>query len=263
MTPPSGLKVTRWTATLPPMRDSSPTTRLPKMQSARAGTQRWRATQSCSRSLPRGAPVRASRPESDVTMKLHEMVDRQEAIRAELRAIEEDPGASDEKDADYVDTLIAEFDELESRRQPLAERAQKLNLISVGARNEDGIEDGDSRTPGPTQIYRNRRDPFDSMDVVRNNMLPAGEVRSRALDAISCVSRSGWVDFPDAYAERATQLAQTTKGVAKHILQTGSQEYYEAFRSYMSDPEGAGMAVRGTTLGTGSLGFMLPFVLDP
>jgi HK97 family phage major capsid protein len=111
-------------------------------------------------------------------------------------------------------------------------------------------------------VYRNRRDPFENMEAVRTNMVPASELRGRAQDAIEWVSRSGWCDFPDEYAERATELVTSTKGVAKHVLMTGTQEYYEAFRSYMADPEGVGIQ-RGTTLGTGSLGFMLPFVLDP
>ncbi len=194
-------------------------------------------------------------------MKLSEIVERQEAIRAELKKIEDNPAAIEETDDDYTDTLIAEFDTLEERRQPLADRAQKLNLIAVGAKTEDGIEAGDDRA-APTQVYRNRRDPFDSMDAVRMNMLPASEVRGRALDAIEWVSRAGYVDFPDAHAERATELVQSVKGVAKHVLTTATQEYYDAFRSYISDPEG-GMAIRGTSLATGSLGFMLPFVLDP
>src|SRR5262245_21561743 len=165
-------------------------------------------------------------------MKLHEIVERQEAIRAELKAIEDDPSAADENDADYVDTLIAEFDTLEERRQPLADRAAKLNLISVGAKNEDGIEGGDDRPQAPEQIYRNRRDPFENMEAVRTNMVNPSELRARGLDAIEWVSRSQWCDFPDAHAERATQLVQSVKGVAKHVLMTGTQEYYEAFRSY-------------------------------
>lgn len=193
-------------------------------------------------------------------MKLNEIVDRQRAIELELKQIEDDPTAADENDADYVDTLLAEFDTLEKRRQPLAERAQKLNLITAGAKTDDGIESGDSRE-APTQVYRNRKDPFEDLDAVRTGMVRGAEVRSRAQDAIEWASRSQWADFPDDHAERATQLAAQNSGVAKHILMTGSQEYYEAFRSYVSDPEG--MATRATTLATGSLGFMLPFVLDP
>lgn len=198
-------------------------------------------------------------------MKLKEILDRQEAIRSELKKIEDDPTAVEETDADYVDTLIDEYDALEERRVPLAARAEKLNLIRVAAKDDDtaSTEPGDSRPVAPTQIYRNKRDPFDNMEGVRRNLIHGSEMRDRALDAIEWASRSQWCDFPDDHAERASQLASQSKGIAKHILLTGSQEYYDAFRSYVNDPEGTAIAQRATTLGTGSLGFMLPFVLDP
>jgi HK97 family phage major capsid protein len=86
-------------------------------------------------------------------------------------------------------------------------------------------------------------------------------MRERAMDAIEWVARSQWLDFPDEYAEQATRMAGLSKGIARHVLMTGSQEYYDAFRNYLRDPEG--MAFRATLTGTGSLGFMLPFPLDP
>lgn len=196
-------------------------------------------------------------------MNLSEIVERQEAIRAELDTIEKNPASVEETDGDYTDTLIDEFDKLEERRQPLAERAQKLNLIAAGAQDEGAVEAGDTRQSAPTMFYKGRNDPFDpeTMDQVRTGMLRDGEMRARAQTAIEWVSRSGYVDFPDEHAERASQLASQSKGIAKHILQTGSQDYYDQFRAYTQDPEGMGM--RATTLATGSLGFMLPFVLDP
>ena len=197
-------------------------------------------------------------------MNLKEILDRQEVIRAELKKIEENPAAVEETDADYVDTLIDEYDTLETRRVPLAERAEKLNLIRVVAKDEQApSEPGDSRQIGaPTQVYRNKRNPFEEMDAVRTNMLRGSEMRERALDAIEWVQRAGFVDFPHDAAELATKKAMKSKGIARHILMTGSQDYYETFRSYVSDPEGMNLQ-RGTSLGTGSLGFMLPFVLDP
>jgi HK97 family phage major capsid protein len=207
-------------------------------------------------------------------VKLRDIVDRQEAIRAELDKIEKNPASVEETDGDYVDTLIDEYDTLEERRVPLAERAQKLNLIAA-ANDAEGdeptatrsaTEAGDDRPPTPTQVYRNKRDPFDRMEDVGRNLMRGAEVRERALDAVEWVSRSQWVEFPDDYAQRATELVtqldqKAGTGIAKHILRTGSQEYYDAFRAYVADPEG--MAQRATTVGTGSLGFMLPFVLDP
>jgi HK97 family phage major capsid protein len=195
-------------------------------------------------------------------MKLTEIVERQEAIRAELDTIERNPASAEESDGDYVDTLIDEYDTLERRRVPLAERAQKLNLIHAASKDEKSTEPAEARrTETPTQVYRNKRDPFDDMEAVRTNMLRGSEMRERAQDAIEWVSRSGWVDFPHDHAERATQLATQSKGIARHILLTGTQDYYESFRSYLADPEG--LAQRATTVGTGSLGYMLPFPLDP
>ncbi len=199
-------------------------------------------------------------------MNLPEIISRQEAIRSELATIEKNPASVEESDGDYVDTLIAEYDTLEQRRQPLAERAAKLNLISVAA-SDDSTEPGEDRK-APEQVYRNKRDPFDpaAMDSLRSSgptgLLRASEVRERAHDAIEFAQRSGWVDFPQEHAERAAQLVTTVKGVAKHVLLTGTPEYYEQFRAYLADPEGNG-SMRSTTLGTASLGYMLPYVLDP
>jgi HK97 family phage major capsid protein len=194
-------------------------------------------------------------------MNLKEILDRQEAIRAELKKIEDDPSAVEEADADYVDTLVDEYDTLEARREPLAARAEKLNLIRAVAKEPASVEsDDDDRNVSRTR-YGNKRNPFDDMEAVRTNLMRPTEVRERAMDAIEWASRAQWCDFPDDHAERATQLAGSVKGAAKHILMTGSQEYYDAFRAYVNDPQD--IAQRATLTGTASLGFMLPFVLDP
>jgi HK97 family phage major capsid protein len=196
-------------------------------------------------------------------VNLKEILDRQEAIRSELQKIEENPAAVEESDGDYVDTLVAEYDSLEARRVPLAARAEKLNLIHTAAKDEPATTEAgdDARRSAPTQVYRNKRDPFDEMEAVRTRTMRSSEVRERAHDAIEWVSRTQWVDFPDDHAEQATRAASRDAGIARHILMTGTQDYYENFRSYVRDPEG--MALRATTVGTGSLGYMLPFVLDP
>ena len=78
------------------------------------------------------------------------------------------------------------------------------------------------------------------MDSLRSSgptgLMRASEVRERAHDAIEWAQRSGWVDFPHDHAERAAQLVTTVPGVAKHVLLTGTQEYYEQFRAYVADP---------------------------
>lgn len=195
-------------------------------------------------------------------MNLKEILDRQEAIRSELKKIEDNPAAVEETDGDYVDTLVDEYDALEARRVPLAARAEKLNLIRVASKDEQATEPGESRKiEAPTQIYRNKRNPFDDMEAIRTNVLRGSEMRERAHDAIEWIHRTQWVDFSHDHAERATQLASKSKGIARHILMTGTEDYYESFRSYLADPEG--LAQRATTVGTGSLGYMLPFPLDP
>ena len=190
-------------------------------------------------------------------MKLSEIEAAQEAVRAELKKAEDDPTA----DEDYVDTLIARYDELEQVRVPLAERMSKLNQIHAAVKDDEtATESGDDKPRESfTQTYRNRRNPFDDMEAVRTGTMREAEVKSRAMDAIEWASRAQWTDFDDDKAELATRSAQSNKGIAAHILKTGSQEYYDDFRAYMRDPE----AHRATTVGTGSLGYMLPFVLDP
>jgi len=202
-------------------------------------------------------------------MNLRDITTRQEAIRSELRSIEDNPDAHEEHDVDYTDTLIDEYKTLEERRIPLAQRAQEKNLI-LAAYKEDTPTEPSEPEPGevkfPTQVFRNKRDPWDDMAAVRTDTMRASEVKERALDSIEWVSRAQRVDFPDDHAENATQLAQRSKGIAAHILRTGEQGYYDAFMDYVRDPEGwhpEQYGERATTLSTASLGFALPFVLDP
>src|SRR6266540_297251 len=123
-------------------------------------------------------------------MNLKEILERQEVIRTELKKIEENPAAVEESDGDFVDTLIDEYDALETRRVPLAARSEKLDLIRVAVKDEDTTEPGDARPQAPTQVYRNKRDPFDDMDAVRMGVIRGSEMRSRAMDAIEQVSRA-------------------------------------------------------------------------
>ncbi len=68
-------------------------------------------------------------------------------------------------------------------------------------------------------------------------------------------------------AEAATQLVQRNagregRGIAEHILSTGSEEYQEAFNAYLDAPQqNATRAALSLTQANG--GYLLPFVLDP
>jgi HK97 family phage major capsid protein len=203
-------------------------------------------------------------------MKLEEIRDEQELLRTKLQAIEADPSLIDEEDADFVDTLVAKYDELETRRMNVV---TKLEAIRTATTRPETTENGDGKPETFTQTYRNNRDPFENIDAIRHGLVPTSEAKSRVLDAIEMANRSQWCDFPDEAAENATRLVQRFQGtmanpsrdardLAWHMLRTGTQEYYDDFRDYVADPTGM-HTQRATTNVTGSLGFMLPFVLDP
>jgi hypothetical protein len=68
------------------------------------------------------------------------------------------------------------------------------------------------------------------------------------------------------FAEEATRKVQdggyfSKNNIARHILETGSPEYYDAFAKYIANPDD--MAARAAlNLGVASGGYLLPFVLD-
>jgi HK97 family phage major capsid protein len=207
---------------------------------------------------------------------LPEIVARQEAIRTELRSYEanppegEDEAQRTEREA-FAETLLDEYDRLETIRVPLAARMERmtrvLNQGTGGGTGGDGngTESGDGAGTPPVRrsegyARRTSRDPFENLDAVRQRLVPRGELRDRALDAVERANKLG--DLAHDYAETATLRAQENAGVQRHILLTGSPEYEQVFRSYLEDPEAIGM--RAMLLSPGSAGgYLLPFVLDP
>jgi HK97 family phage major capsid protein len=213
---------------------------------------------------------------------LRQITERMEAIRAELRQFEVDP-PEDENDAQrnervsYADTLLEEYDALETERAPLAERMARLDRVlqqqqAGSGESGDGTDDGDGARPparragvpaprgsggGPRW-----RDPFDdgAIEAARARLMSRDEMRGRSLDVIERSVRVGLL--PAGHAEYATQLAQDNPGIQRHILLTGSDEYHDAFRAYLENPEeNAQRAALSLTLANG--GYMLPYVLDP
>jgi HK97 family phage major capsid protein len=80
------------------------------------------------------------------------------------------------------------------------------------------------------------------------------------LNAIELEARRG--NIKHDFAEEATLKVQDSPGIARHVLLTGSEEYQDAFRDYMEDPQGnAQRAALSLTLANG--GYLLPFILDP
>jgi HK97 family phage major capsid protein len=209
---------------------------------------------------------------------LPEIVARQEAIRTELRSYEinppegEDEAQRTEREA-FAETLLDEYDRLEGLRGPLAERMERLNRVlnqgGNGPANSGGgggnTESGDGAGAVPVRrsegyARRTNRDPFENLDAVRQRIIPRGELRDRALDAIERANRFG--ELAADHAETATLRAQDNVGVQRHILLTGSPEYEALFRSYLEEPEAIGMRAMLLTPGSAG-GYLLPFVLDP
>src|SRR6185312_695797 len=116
----------------------------------------------------------------------------------------------------------------------------------------------------PDLVVRTNRDPYDANDMVRSRIITRGELRERALDAIELEAKRG--NLAHDFAEEATRKAQDQffgqSNIARHILLTGSEEYQDAFRAYLEDPQGeAQRAALSLTLANG--GYLLPFILDP
>jgi len=131
----------------------------------------------------------------------------------------------------------------------------KLDAVRYAAKDERKVEQ-----TTPDLVVKRNLDPFEDLSAVRNRLVPRGDLRARALDAIERSSRLGQLTHD--HAEAATTLAQEDPGIARHMLLTGSDEYQDAFRAYVEDPEGmAQRAALSLTLANG--GYMLPFVLDP
>ena len=196
---------------------------------------------------------------------LPEMEARQRAIATEeipkITSLSE-PG---EDDLTWQETLIQEHADLDLLVAPIRRRAEQMAAIARAHADPANREEPEPRrTPDLQTRNTAGQDPFRELDRVRHGLIEPREVRGRALDAIEYYSTRG--DLPGDFAENATQLTQSQylgqSNVARHILETGSQEYYDTFREYLADP--ARVSARASlTLTSANGGYLLPFVLDP
>jgi len=204
---------------------------------------------------------------------LKDILAEQARIKDELQRMESDGDTTEENDGNIRDTMIERWRELDDQAKPIIERMAKIRDITRTATDEANLErpggtDGTSasRFGSPDLVIRNQRDPFDAMDAVSDNMISRGELRDRALDAIEIVAKRGMLQHD--WAEEATVKVQRggyfkDNNIARHILETGSQEYYDAFEKYIRDPDHVSQATRAAlNLGVASGGYLLPFVLD-
>ena len=209
---------------------------------------------------------------------LQEFLDEMARIKNELQRMETDETVTEEDGGDLRDTLLARWEELDGKSKPLIERMEKIRNITRTASDEGNLErpdgtgtgNGDGRPggyrgSGPDLMTSRYRNPYDDLAAVRTGMIATPELRGRAFDAIELEAKRG--NLAHDFAENATRIVQENlgrdgRGIARHILETGSEEYQEMFRAYLADPQGmASRAALSLTLANG--GYLLPFVLDP
>ena len=181
-----------------------------------------------------------------------------EAVRAQILS---------ERDA-RLDDLIQRHNDLQAEREPLVARAKQLDDISAAARDRARTESGDGATPwtgGRGPEVRRHRDPFEGMDLIRAGGIMPNEMISRARNAIDDAPRH----MSDAGRQRATELVEMENRhaplIARHMLMTGSQQYHDEFKEYISSyGHTVGELMRTALSLTGANGgYMVPFTLDP
>ena len=204
---------------------------------------------------------------------LKDILAEQARIKDELQRMETSEETTEEDDGNLRDTLIERWRDLDEQAKPIITRMEQIKAITRTAADEANLErpggtDGTSasRYGSPDLVVRTQRDPFDAMPAIQDNMISRGELRERALDAIEIVAKRGSLQHD--WAEEATAKVQqggyfAGNNIARHILETGSQDYYDAFERYIRNPDHVSEATRAAlNLGVASGGYLLPFVLD-
>ncbi len=208
---------------------------------------------------------------------LKELLKEQSNIKEELQRMETSDETTEENDGNYRDTLVERWQELEADIKPIVERMTKVRAITRAAQDESNLErpdggtgngnGGDAKrgTRGAPDFWgQSGKSPYEDLDMVRSHMVATPELRGRALDAIELEAKRA--NLTGDCAENATQLVQRNlgkegRGIAEHLLTTGSDEYQEAFAAYLEKPQAnATRAALSLTQANG--GYLLPFVLD-
>ena len=208
---------------------------------------------------------------------LKEILDEQATIKNELQKMEDDDSVTEEDSGDLRDTLVERWQVLDGKAKPIIERMERIRGITRAADNPanleapgDGNGNGNGRFGSPDLVVRTQHDPYEDLGAVADHMVSRADLRVRALDAIELENKRG--NLVHDFAENATTMVQGSggrdaRGIAEHMLLTGSQEYQDAFRAFVQNPtrmmRDQQDLLQRTALVLSATGSMLPFVLDP
>ena len=203
-------------------------------------------------------------------MNENELRDGLAYVAAELRSIHESAGDAP-LDADtqtrfdagtaYVTETRAAIAAIETRRAQVAELASIPTSVERGA-----PEPVESR--GTVNVNLNR-DPWQGYDSRRAASMDAGELRDLALSAAERAKdydvKDEFLGAVDETLRKYPKDSETGRGIARHIIETGSPEYVRGFESYYRNPAGGVpqemRAAMSTTAANG--GVLIPHFLDP
>jgi HK97 family phage major capsid protein len=193
-----------------------------------------------------------------------------EALRSEIKVIQESEDSSDE-DIQRADGLLEEWDVKKAGYDAAVEREAKVADVLRTALEDRKVE---PQGPGKVQAPEVMRkvEPYDDgvqTELVRSlwnhSSYDEKDAISRALAAVERAPRH--VD--DKAREQMDDLLHMDNRhaplIARHMLLTGSQEYHEQFREYVaSRGTYVGEALRAAmSLTDAQGGYLVPFTLDP
>lgn len=194
-----------------------------------------------------------------------------EALRAEIKVIEENDEATPEE-IERATALLEEWDGKDAQRLAALEREKKVDEVLRAALKPEAVESTSparTRTPGAPEVMRHV-DPFETSEQLVRSLWNHGsfdekDTISRALSAVEGAPRH----LDDPSKERLHDLLHLDNRhaplIARHVLLTGSDEYHEQFREYVaSRGTYVGEAMRAAmSLTDANGGYLVPFTLDP
>jgi HK97 family phage major capsid protein len=171
-----------------------------------------------------------------------------------------------EEQNERFSAALSEWDEKDAEHGRLAERAAKVEKVRAASHETPANRE---RTT-PSLTTSTRRDPFEGLEAMRAGIMPIGEIQSRAMDVVETSER-----IDDDAKECVSRLLggkgshrnhvvgkKAAAGIARHILETGSEEYHDHFERYVEDPQGYG-ARAALSLTSANGGYLVPFTFDP